>query len=282
MVDPKYLLTSLQMAEFVHNGYLTFDELIPKDVCEELYRYIDTHPIERAVAPGPLSEAWHPDHPCHKAYVANPGMQGILHSLVGPNCRYDHHHPHKTTPKSSHKQGLHQDAEYDTRFGSFDIQISIFPQDTPVELGGTRFLPGSHFRRVYVQEVSRYDNVRGMVQCVCKAGTVVVWHHNLWHGAQPNLGDINRYMVKLRVNPTVRQQLLWNTADLADPAIHGWMNRAHAWWGVEGRLEMINKIRLWRSLTGQPDWDSAMWLTRIESNPTTLYLRDQYSPLRPG
>jgi hypothetical protein len=279
MSERKHLLTSVQMAEFVHNGFLKFDAMVPKDICKELYTFIDTQSHPRAVAPSPFFSAFPEDHPLMRAYSV-PALRGAIESILGPNPSYDHHAAHRTAAGAKWQQALHQDAEYDTRFGSFDIQISIFPQDTPREMGGTRFLPGSHFRRVYESEPGRYRNVRGMIQCECEAGTVVLWHHNLWHGAQPNHTDINRYMVKLRLNPTVRQQLLWDTRDLQSPEAMGWLDKTHAWWGVEGRLELMNKIKLWRSLTAQPTFDRAMWWSRIEATPNTLYHRDQYSPLR--
>jgi hypothetical protein len=33
------------------------------------------------------------------------------------------------------------------------------------------------------------------------------------------------------------------------------------------RLEIANRIRLWRALTGDPTFDVERWLTRIENEP---------------
>ena len=46
------------------------------------------------------------------------------------------------------------------------------------------------------------------------AGTVVVFHHGLWHAGQPNPSGTDRWMHKVRLNPTAPQVRLWNTADL--------------------------------------------------------------------
>jgi hypothetical protein len=274
MVDRQYLLTTKQMAEFAHNGFLRFDKMVPRDLCDELYKLVDAKDHGRARAPCYLEDAWPAEHPMARCFNL-PAMQGMIHSLVGPHCRYDHHHPHKTPGGSKGQQLLHQDAEYDVRFASFDVQISVFPQDTPLEKGGTRFLPGTQYRQVYETEVGRYRNVKGMYQCVCEAGTVVVWHHNLWHGAQPNHTDLARYMIKLRINPTVKQQLLWNTDDLQAPEVFGWLGKVQPWWGVEQRLELMNKIRFWRALTNNPSFDLGMWYTRVENNPQTLISPEQ-------
>ena len=45
---------------------------------------------------------------------------------------------------------------------------------------------------------------------------MVVFHHGLWHAGQPNPGDADRWMHKVRLNPTVPQVRLWNTDDLAE------------------------------------------------------------------
>ena len=129
------------------------------------------------------------------------------------------------------------------------------------------FLPGSHFRRVHETQVGRYQHVKGMYQVVCKAGTVVAWHHNLWHGAQPNSTDDMRYMFKLRLNPTVKQQLLWNTDDLDDKGINQILFKGQPWYGQENRTEQFNRIRMWRFLTNNPTFDTALWYGRVENEP---------------
>jgi hypothetical protein len=74
-------------------------------------------------------------------------------------------------------------------------------------------------------------------------------------------------MFKLRLNPTVRQLKLWDTADLDSPEIHSILFRNHRWYGNDDRLEYANRIKLWRFLTGNDRFDSHYWLTRIENMP---------------
>jgi hypothetical protein len=137
---------------------------------------------------------------------------------------------------------------------------------------GTLFVPGSHFRRVHESSIKRYQNIVGQVQCVCKAGTIVVWHHNLWHSGRSNHTQADRFMFKLRLNPTVRQQLLWNTDDLHDESIPKIIGKSHKWQGMNTRVEEMNRIRLWRSLTNQSNFDLPGWfLTRIQNSPNTAF-----------
>jgi ectoine hydroxylase-related dioxygenase (phytanoyl-CoA dioxygenase family) len=149
----------------------------------------------------------------------------------------------------------------------FDIQFLYFSHDTPLEMGGTMILPGSHYRRISESDIARYHNLVGQLPTVCKAGTIIVLHHGIWHCAQPNQTDEIRYMFKLRLNPTVRQLRLWNTDDIDHPEIPGLLSTNHAWTGNEDRLEQVNRIKFWRFLTGDDNFDNHYWLTRIENEP---------------
>jgi Phytanoyl-CoA dioxygenase (PhyH) len=267
MVDKQHLLTSLQMANFVADGLLRFDDLVPDEINREAMRELE----ERLISFGyerqgqPLAELW-PESKGFGAMIRLPQVQGILQSLVGPDPLYDHHCPHRVPPGHLEGQIWHADAIIDTR-QHFDVQLFYFPHDTPREMGGTMFLPGSHLRRIHESDVARYQNFVGQMPIVCRAGTLLVGHHGIWHCAQPNRTDRLRYMFKLRINPTVRQLRLWNTDDLSDPEIDRVLFRNHRWYGNDDRLEYANRIQLWRFLTGNERYDAHYWLTRIENKP---------------
>lgn len=276
MLDKKFLLTSKQMAEFVVNGFLKFDELISKELCEKAEIEMASGDLssfasQMGVNGGqgyPFSEMWTNEDLAIGQIFRLPEMQGIIESLIGPNPRYDHHFPHLIKGQSTKGANLHQDAEMDPRFENFDIQISFFPSDVPPDMGGTLFVPGSHFHRVHESSIRRYQNIVGQQQCVCKAGTVVVWHHNLWHSGRSNHTDRDRYMFKLRLNPTVKQMLLWNTDDLEDPEILKILGKPLPWHGQIYRVEEMNRIRLWRSLTDQQEFDlKGYYWSRIMNQP---------------
>ena len=270
-------LTSREMARFVRDGFLRFDDLVPRDLSAAATAEIESgsHARDRGKGGAPFREIWTDPESALGQVFRLPRVAAIIHSLVGPDPRYDHHAAHLTPAHTRKGANLHQDAEYDVRRHHFDIQISFFPEDTPVESGGTLFLPGSQFRRVYESTTGRYQDVLGQVQAVCDAGTMFFWHTNVWHAARSNHTDRDRYMFKLRLNPTVRQQRLWNTADLEDRQtrfdIGRILSEKIAWHGQRHRIEVMNRIRLWRYLTGDPDFDVALWWTRIENTPETIY-----------
>ena len=266
-LEKKYLLNSVQMANFAADGLLRFDEIVPPELNEIALHELDTKSIRPEYEPQgqPLANLWR-DSQGIGAIIRLPQVQGIIESLVGPHPLYDHHYPHVVGAHHSDGQIWHADAIIDTR-QHFDIQIFYYPHDTPREMGGTMFLPGSHLRRVHESDIGRYQNFVGQMPVVCKAGTLLVGHHGIWHCAQPNLTDRKRFMFKLRLNPTVRQMLLWNTDDLDAPQIDEALFRNHHWYGNDDRLEYANRIKFWRFLTGNEKYDSNYWLTRIENKP---------------
>ena len=172
------------------------------------------------------------------------------------------------------------DAIVDSADPTFDIQLFYFPREVAKGEGGTRFVPGSHLRRVRAEQVARYQNIVGEQRYAGPAGTVLVFHHGLWHAGQPNPSDHTRWMYKLRVNPRVPQLRLWNTDDF--DAVHndasdhtfatmrfdsvGQVLRQMQPWqkGHEERLELVQRARLWRYLSGDDAYDVDYYLTRLE------------------
>lgn len=266
-VSKEHLLTTVQMANFAADGMLVFPELIPDEINQEAMREIDEKLIPTGYEKSgqELSNIWK-ESKGFGAFFRLPQVEGIIRSLVGPSPLYDHHAFHKVGPHHEEGQIWHADNIIDPR-QHFDIQLFYYPHDTPREMGGTMFLPGSHLRRIHETDIGRYQNFRGQLPIVCKAGTVAVGHHGIWHCAQPNHTDAMRYMFKLRINPTVRQRLLWNTDDLNDPQVPGILHRNHKWYGNDDRLEYAQRIKFWRFLIDDDRWDAHYWLTRVENKP---------------
>lgn len=267
MVERKHLLTTKQMATFCTQGFVRIDKMLSPEFCRRLIDDIDSNRL------GPtIYDKVHIDSALEGTSLSDfyrlPNVRGAIESLLGPDPTFDHYAVHRVPGQKKFKQALHQDAEYDVRPLAFDIQISIFPEDTPLEKGGTIFLPGSHFRRVHESQIGRYQFVAGQIQTVCEAGTVVFWHHNIWHGASSNHTDDMRYMIKTRLNPTYQQTLTWNTDDLHDPEIHKILQERIHWHSQEHRLELMNRAKLWRHLTDDPDFDLTYYWTRTTNEPT--------------
>jgi hypothetical protein len=284
-------LTTVQMARFAARGYLEFPGVIPREIGEAYIQEVRSRTLPNVDAGTPLSLAYPPTSALH-AFATHPRIAAIIQSLVGPEPLVDHHFPHVAlSPATMAKRGAnrpqdsqhwHQDSTIDTR-AAFDIQLMWYPHDVEADMGGTRFLPGSHLRIVSEAAIGRYQNIVGQRHVVCPAGTVLALHHGLWHGGGANRAEHDRHMFKVRLNPTVRQERLWNTADMPgdmrrqrpifyetrprDPDdLHAILCEPQPWFEADtGRLEYVNRARFWRYLTGDARFDADYWLSRLEN-----------------
>lgn len=287
MVDKQYLLNSKQMASFVARGFLRFDELVPQAINDAVMAEIDAGTIKAAPAGTPLSHCY-PEPSALGRMIRMPEIQGIIQSLVGPDPLFDHHAIHVRQANEGQAQGMHGDSIIDTRM-HFDVQLMYFPHDVPLEMGGTLLVPGSQYRRINEMDIARYQNFLGQIPMVCKAGSVLALHHGIWHCGRQNKTSQKRYMYKIRLNPRVRQMRLWNTDDLpvdqgkhkpiftretnAVEDIQTILGKQEPWFeDAAGRLEVVNRVKMWRFLTGDNNFDVHYWLTRLENMPENLQL----------
>jgi hypothetical protein len=291
------LLTTDQMADFVARGVLALEGVVPADVnaqaMEELPGLFrswlhefgslqqgrtpdaDGAPLPRSGTP--VAEAYAPDSAFGRL-VRVPAVAGAIASLVGRHPVVDHHFVHLKPAGDLTAQGLHADAIIDEG-AAFDIQLFWFPHDVAPGAGGTRYVPGSHLRRVNTDDVARYQHLAGEQHVVCPAGTVMIFHHGLWHAGAPNRSDTLRVMGKLRLNPTEPQVRLWDTSDLdarnrADDhmfarfepdTVAARLRRSERWYEpAVHRLECVQRAKLWRHLTGDAAFDVDWYLTRTE------------------
>jgi hypothetical protein len=309
-VSTNPLLSTDQMASFVSRGFLRLDAVVPADInaqaMEELpplFRvWLDEFFGSRGKAPETTSTVQLPrsgtplsdTYPADSAFgrmVRVPVVAGAIASLVGAAPVVDHHFVHLKEAGDQTAQGLHCDAIIDEGL-AFDIQLFWFPHDVAPGAGGTRFVPGSHFRRVNMDDVSRYKHLAGEEYFRGEAGTVLIFHQGLWHAGAPNRSDTRRVMGKVRLNPRERQLRLWDTGDLdsrnrnddhmfARTERHTVASRlrgSEAWYEPSvHRLETANRARLWRYLTGDQHFDVDWYLTRTEQRGALSADRDEVS-----
>ena len=298
-------LTTREMAQFVVNGYLRFDALIPTEINERvitelssLYTVKMRQIIESMggnaddFAKTPEQELARPDSltPLSECYPSPsvvgellrlPQVRGIIESLVGKNPLFDHDFVHYIQPEAKEGQHLHVDAVIDSPHPSFDIQLFYYPTAVAPGAGGTRFVPGTHLRYTRAEGVARYQNIVGEQQYSGEAGTILIFHQGLWHAGQPNPSASDRWMYKIRLNPQVPQVRLWNLDDFDeyhnDARDHTFANmrndsvantlRTMLPWqkGHEVRYEQMERARLWRYLSGDNEFDVDYYHTRIEA-----------------
>ena len=290
-MSPGHLLTTSQMAQFAARGVLQFPALVPDEINQAYLELAGARALPEVPAGTPLDEAYPEGSPIRR-FVDHPGVRGVIQSLVGAEPLVDHHFSHVAfAPESFRKMGFgrpqdsqhwHQDSTIDTRT-SFDVQLMWYPHAVTPDMGGTRFLPGSHLRIVSEAAIGRYQNIAGQQHVVCPAGTVMALHMGLWHGGGANRAQADRYMFKIRLNPQVPQVRLWDTSDLdarhgpqqpifhvrtprGNDDLHTILLEDQPWYEADtGRVELINRVRFWRYLSGDATFDADYWVTRIEN-----------------
>jgi hypothetical protein len=308
-VSEPILLTSAQMASFVARGFLRFDAAVPAEInarfmaeagqVRELAEggritqaYAETlaaSAIPETPAGTPLAEVYAPGSAVERL-LALPLVRGALTSLLGDAPVFDHHFLHVTFPPRFHEaahgenvsQHTHQDSTIDPRL-AFDVQVMYYPHGVTRAMGGTRFIPGTHLRKVSEVALGRYQNIVGQQHMTCEAGTLLFAHHGLWHGGGVNLADDVRYMFKIRLHASGSQVRRWDARDLPRPnaqrpiffrksapepgTVETILMTPEPWFEQDtGRLEYVNRIKLWRYLTDDPTYDADYWLTRLEVN----------------
>jgi hypothetical protein len=305
MTEP-LLLTSAQMASFVARGFLRFDAAVPAQINDafmaeagpvpelkeggqvtEAHRQLLAQSgIPEASAGTPLAEVYAPGSATARL-LGLPLVRGALKSLLGEAPIFDHHFLHVTFPPRFHEaagrdnvsQHTHQDSTIDPRL-SFDVQVMYYPHAVTRPMGGTRFVPGTHLRKVSEVALGRYQNIAGQQHMVCEAGTLLFLHHGVWHGGGVNHGDAPRYMFKIRMRASGSQVRMWDLSDEAprnaqraiffrksgpEPdSVETILTTPEPWFEQDtGRLEYVNRIKLWRYLTDDPRYDADYWLTRL-------------------
>ena len=273
----KNLLTSVQMAHFVAHGSLRMDAVVPDEMNQQAIAVLQAG-ISAVPYGTPLSETFE-EGSFVQRLVQLPEVAGAIQSLVGPEPTVDHHAVHIRKARDGEAQNLHADAIIDVRPDAFDVQLMYYPQEVTLEMGGTLSVPGSHLRKINETDTGRYQNLRGQTRLTCPAGTVVFLHHGIWHGGRRNDSDIDRYMFKIRFNPTVRQVRLWNTEDLYDDAVAAELNTSVPWYeNATGRLEFYNRVKLWQALTGDDTVDPDYWVTRVSNRPRRVVAQRSLNP----
>ena len=232
------LLSDEQVQRYIADGFLIVNSNLDPAFHAAVSKALDFTLTNELPHPG---DNIVPRIPALDKVCESPVVRGALISLLGNQYALaPHRFPHNSEPL---------DKEADTEFEPFDNQpkmgrgsisgsgwhqdghsrsgrsrwhtsrvanVFYFPHDTPVSMGPTRLLAGSHL----------YATLRGtssgqVVLQSIPAGSVVICHFDLGHAGTPNLSDRSRYMVKfvaLRTqNPSTPtwdcQDPVWHTPD---------------------------------------------------------------------
>ncbi|RED61790.1 HEAT repeat domain-containing protein [Cohnella lupini] len=201
------LLTDEQMKTFIVDGVLLLKTDFPKDFHDRLLERLNQVHEEE----GNLGNNILPRIREMQKVFEHPVITGALTSVLGPDyLMHTHRHCHYNALPTA--GGWHKDSYWGynrlRNHHPWWAMIMYFPQDTPVELGPTGVMPGSH---VYESRTFGPDDSEDEVTANGEAGTFVLIHYDIWHRSTRNLTGKPRYMLKFEFMRTVApSEPTWN------------------------------------------------------------------------
>jgi len=217
--DCEPTLTDSQVLAFCREGHLLLKGVVPAAINQRTCAWLDGDiPANPSYIPNGLTEAdldrirfthepssifledWFVEH-----VLLNPQLAGAMRSLLGPNVGLPVLASHHRVDCPAEAQGWHQDADHvfgpELRF----LEVFYFPQDTPLALGPTELVPGSHI------QPARRDREEGGVFCDGPAGTIGIHHQSILHRRGLSTAKGLRRMLKYnywRTTPPARNWIV--------------------------------------------------------------------------
>lgn len=261
---PPVLLSDEQVQRFIADGFIELQSDLASDfhasVTEEL-SFALKHESRW------LGDNLVPRVPILEELLESPVLTGALQSLLGPEFAWTpHRFPHNSEPigrdpatikfdpfenqpamgeGSISGSGWHQDGHSKGGRSRWHtcraINVFYFPHDTPIQMGPTRLLAGSHL----------YATLRNIIpeQVVFgekKAGSIIVADFDLGHAGTPNQTEESRYMLKF---VALRMQ---------NPKAPSWKHKNPKWVTPSGLATPDTLPSTWQSL-----WN---WLRAVPRN----------------
>lgn len=224
-----------QIAEFYETGYLVLDQIIPHDHINNRYMPILRNLVQKARAragiiqefpPWSLEKNAHGEpipgflHKVQPLLVEEPALLKLakeplnyIRNLLGRDIAVFATKFFPKLPNGGVSVKWHQDNFY---FGTNTDQIvscTIYLEDSTVENGCLRLIPGSHKSKIIKDHtINTNPHYRGncvqiadeskAIDIAVPAGTVVLFSPNLLHGSHENNSNKSRYSVAWHYKPT--------------------------------------------------------------------------------
>ena len=277
MIGKENLFTDEQMKQFIANGYVMIKPNVPTSLHKTIYQKLD----EVVAKEGNPGNNLLPRVPEIQEVFDNPVVHGAFTSVVGPNyIMHPHRHPHHNGPGSK-RGGWHKDSYWGygkvRNHRCWWAMAFYFPQDTPIEMGPTAIMPGTHYY------LSRNNDVSEVKFPACgEAGTMIIIHYDMWHQVTANLTEKNRFMLKFEfarmqwpIEPTWNnQQEDWKSIEVPEPANDQTVMWEHLWNWLSGKSTKKTPNRASESEISQ--WMTAL---RIGTQPERLEATNQLGQL---
>ena len=219
--DCEPTLSDTEILEFLKDGYLRLEGVVPDEINQRVAEYCDAHPTVPYMN-GILYEEWFVEGVMRNAEVA-----GAVRSLLGR----DFHLPvqmvnHRVQCPIASVGGWHVDGNYKYTHELNFLQVFYYPQDTPIEMGPTQLVPGTHLVRQKSRLMGHLGNIKNTISTDAPAGSVFITVYHIWHRRPSSTVTATRNLLKYfywRTRPPTRDWIVdpnfdFATADYDSPA----------------------------------------------------------------
>lgn len=254
MTNVQPTLNDDQVMKFIHNGYISLENIVDSNFNEEC----------ESVNRGRLTEFVQSDE-FRRNVLLHPEVAGVARSLLGANFLVPtaaHHHlieaPHRG-------QTWHTDGLTEYGYGITHLQCYYYPKEVTIEDGPTMILPGSHFRLVDREAIAHYGDILGQLPLTVPAGSIAMTRYGIWHKAGPKLNADKRGMIKFSYLRTEMPKRDWGHQSDDIPSYHH-----------KGRHPYVTEVESYRDRRkGELTWNWLCGLTDVEETipPVNMFHR---------
>lgn len=201
--DCEASLTDSQVLDFCKNGYLLLEGVVPNQINQRVREYLEDDSYYEPTSI--LNENWF-----LKEVIQNKEAAGAIRSLLGSNF----HTPvlmsnHRVTGPFPATSGWHVDGNSFWGPELKYLQVFYYPQDTPIEVGPTEVVPGSHLIHNKARFMSHLNVIRGAVSTAAPEGSIFLTAYQIWHRRGGSTTETLRNMLKYFYWRTVPPKRDW-------------------------------------------------------------------------
>ena len=212
--DCEPTLNDQQVFEFCRQGYLLLEAVVGDDINQRMMEFIAQHPDEHQ----PLEllfEDWFVD-----GVFKNPQAAGAVRSLLGVDFNLPQTFCNHRAACPAPAQNWHRDGGsiYTPRLDY--LQVFYYPQDTPLEMGPTEVIPGSHFMRTKSNYLGHIRSVKLAASTTAPTGSIFLTVYSIWHRRGRSTASGFRNLIKYnywRTAPPCRDWIIDPDVDFSWP-----------------------------------------------------------------
>lgn len=196
-------LNDCEVFEFCRQGYLMLEAVVEDEINQRMMEYIAAHPDEHQPLELLFAD-WFVD-----GVFKNPQAAGAVRALLGADFKLPQTFCNHRAACPAPAQGWHRDGGsiYTPRLDY--LQVFYYPQDTPLEMGPTEVIPGSHFMHTKANYLGHIGSVKGKVSTTAPAGSIFLTIYSIWHRKGKSTGSGFRNLIKYNYWRTAPPQRDW-------------------------------------------------------------------------